>query len=185
MAIAYVDVSDITEFRKQLEALPAELERVAGGIAEDEAKRMAAAARTAYRDTYAGSELAADVVVEQTGRGRWRVFNASGFAHWFEYAPGTAMRWTKEAFTATRRRRARKQAGGAYRGQIKVQASGETVGGFSGQKATPTTQSTAIFRPIFIPLALRHRRSMVQRLIDLVRSKGFTVSGDADTRRAA
>lgn len=182
MAIAYVDVREIEEFRKQLEALPAELERVASGIAEDEAKQMAAAVRAGYRDTFEGAtELVGDVHVEQVAKGRWRVFNASGFAHWFEYVPGTAMRWTKDAFTATRRRRARKQAGGAYRGQIRVQAGGDQVGGFSGTKATPTTVSTAIFRPIFIPLALRFRRRMVDRLVALVESKGFTVRRDAES----
>ncbi len=179
MAIAKLDLSGLLELNHQIQTLPENLQRQGGSIIADEAKRAFSESLGAYRSTFSGrtGELVNDVIVEQRGPLTWRLFNASGFAGWFEYVPGTALRWTKEAFTATARRRARKQAGGAYRGRIKVAQGG--VGGFSGTKATPTTSSSAVFHPIIIPLGIEHRARMVERLKGLLRSLGATVSGDA------
>lgn len=172
MATATVDLSEIEAFRKQLEALPAQLQSVAQGIVADEAKQMAVGARQAYRETYRTGKgnLGAGVTVQQRGPLAWRVFNADAKAHWFEYVPGTDVRSVDT---------------GARRGQIRVQSQGEAIGGFSGVKGTPDTRSSAVFRPIFIPLAIRHRRRMLGRLVELVRSQGFTITGYANPGRAA
>jgi hypothetical protein len=158
-----LDISAWTAWRKELERLPEDLKRVGDGIVADEAKGMAAAVRQAYGRTFETrrGELTRGINAQQRRPMAWQVYNSWGTAHWFEY--GTNIRVT------------RRQAVPAWRGRLRVEAAGGTIGGFTGEKATSRRKSTAVFRPLFIPLAIKHRRQMIERLAGLLERHGFTV----------
>jgi hypothetical protein len=169
-----LDMRDWTAWREALAKLPEVLKAEAETIVGSEATAMASEVRRAYAETFevhrgalSTNVHAVPLVGSSRGGGLrtvgWQVYNSWGTAHWFEF--GTNIRVT------------RSQAVPAWRGRLRVapRTVGGAIGGFTGEKATPRKLSSAVFRPIFIPLAVKHRRQMHERLAALLERNGFKV----------